>query len=300
MNIGIIGLGDIAQKAYLPVYSRIEGITLHLCTRNKKKLEEIGAKYRITHLYTNIDDLLESGIQAAFVHSSTESHEELVRKLLMNDIHVYVEKPITYHFTQSKALVKLAKEKQTVLMTGFNRRFAPSYQLLKEVQYPNTIVMQKNRLAQPADIRTFIYDDFIHVVDTIRYLFPYSIDHLSVSGMVKEGLLYHVVVTFKNKEGPIAIGMMNRDSGTNEERVEVMSSIEKRVTLNVNDTFIYKGKEATKRLTSDWESTLHKRGFEQIVTAFLQEIKKKSVYSEDSLITHEMCEFIVNELTQMD
>lgn len=34
MRIGIIGLGDIAQKAYLPVLSKKEGIELVLCTRN--------------------------------------------------------------------------------------------------------------------------------------------------------------------------------------------------------------------------------------------------------------------------
>ena len=39
MRIGIIGLGDIAQKAYLPVLNEKEGIELVLCTRNKEKLE---------------------------------------------------------------------------------------------------------------------------------------------------------------------------------------------------------------------------------------------------------------------
>jgi virulence factor len=58
---------------------------------------------------------------------------------------------------------------------------------------------------------------------------------------------------------------MNRDSGTTEEKVEIMSTSEKRGVHNVSDLFIQKDKNETKMGGSDWVSTLHKRGFEQIV-----------------------------------
>ncbi|WP_243145997.1 hypothetical protein [Clostridium chromiireducens] len=47
MKIGIIGLGDIAKKAYLPVLSEKEGIELVLCTRNTDTLNRLSKKYRI-------------------------------------------------------------------------------------------------------------------------------------------------------------------------------------------------------------------------------------------------------------
>ncbi|MEF1307816.1 gfo/Idh/MocA family oxidoreductase, partial [Vibrio owensii] len=34
MKIGIIGLGDIAQKAYLPVITQLPNVELVFCTRN--------------------------------------------------------------------------------------------------------------------------------------------------------------------------------------------------------------------------------------------------------------------------
>ncbi len=47
MKIGIIGLGDIAKKAYLPVLTERENTQLVLCTRNEAVLQKLAEKYRI-------------------------------------------------------------------------------------------------------------------------------------------------------------------------------------------------------------------------------------------------------------
>lgn len=39
MRIGIIGIGDICKKAYLPVLTAMANIELVLCTRNTKTIE---------------------------------------------------------------------------------------------------------------------------------------------------------------------------------------------------------------------------------------------------------------------
>lgn len=44
LKIGVIGLGDIAKKAYLPVFSGISNVEFHLYTRNAEKLTEISSK----------------------------------------------------------------------------------------------------------------------------------------------------------------------------------------------------------------------------------------------------------------
>lgn len=296
LKIGIIGLGDIAQKAYLPVLSKKE-FEVHLYTRNQAKLQNIGAKYRFSNLHDSLDSTMSAGIQAAFVHTATASHEDIVTKLLNNNIHVFIDKPITYYFDSTEKLLALAREKELILYVGFNRRYAPSIQNLKTLRDVNMIVMQKNRKLLPADVRTFIFDDFIHVVDTLLYLSPHPIQQLIVNGKKKDNLLYHVVVQFIFPEGRSAIGIMNRDSGTNEEKVEVFTTEEKRIVCNVTDTFILKDKSEMKVGVSDWESTLNKRGFEGIVDEFLRVVKSGSHEQHEShLLTHKVCEEIVNRL----
>jgi virulence factor len=300
LKIGIIGLGDIAQKAYLPVIGG-KKVEAHLYTRNAETLRQLGEQYRIENRHNSLESLMNSGITGAFVHAPTAAHENLVEQLLSRNIHVYVDKPITYDYASSEKLVALAEKKKLLLTVGFNRRYAPAYQKLKELQNPNMIIMQKNRKALPGDVRTFIFDDFIHVIDTLLYLFPYPIEKLVVTGKKKEARLYQVVVQFTSPDGDTAIGIMNRDSGTVEERLEVFTSGEKRVVYNFSDVVVYQDKNETRLGSNDWETTLHRRGFEQIVETFLQALALNSPSLEygGALLTHKICEQVVEKLNQV-
>lgn len=297
LKIGVIGLGDIAQKAYLPVIGR-KDVDVHLFTRNEEKLSGLADQYRFPHRHETIDSLLQAGIQGAFVHTSTASHYHIVEQLLLNNIHVYVDKPVTYDFGSTEKLLTIANKKGLALMAGFNRRYAPAYANLKKLENANMLIMQKNRRSLPADVRTFVFDDFIHVIDTLLLLFPHAIERLTVSGRkTSDGLLHHVVVQFYSADGTIAIGIMNRDAGTVEERLDIFTSEEKRTVLNVNEVFVTRDRHETRVTTSDWESTLHKRGFEQIVEAFLQRVRTNSSspqLHDEILHTHEICERVVD------
>jgi virulence factor len=298
LKIGVIGLGDIAQKAYLPVLAGIAGIEVHLFTRNETKLNEIGNKYRFPHTHNSLSSLIESGIDSAFVHSSTESHYVIVKNLLLNNIHVYIDKPITYHYETAKELVDLAENKGLILMTGFNRRFAPYYRVMKDVAEMNMVILQKNRHSLPGDIRTFVYDDFIHCLDTVRYLLPDEVHDVVVRGRKKDNLLCHVVVQISSKD-MTALAIMNRDSGAVEEKLEVMTSTEKRTVYDLSEMKIQTGGQETKLLFNNWDSTLFKRGFEQIVAEFIDAIRtnrQPSVTARDALRTHELCEKVVHYL----
>jgi virulence factor len=298
VKLGIIGLGDIAKKAYLPVVSKLGNVEIHLFTRNTKVLREISNQYRFPNTHSSLTSIIESGIKGAFVHSSTESHESIVRELLLNGIHVYVDKPITYHLETTKELVELAEKKGLILMTGFNRRFAPFYQTMAEVDEPNMIILQKNRHALPSNVRSFVYDDFIHVLDTVRYLFKGEIEDVIVHGRVCNEMLYHVVVHFTSKD-MTGLAIMNRDSGVVEEKLEVMGTNEKRVVYDLDRLRIYRDQKEIAVSFDNWDSTLYKRGFEQIVAEFINAIGTNSfpsITARDSLKTHEICEQVVQQL----
>lgn len=298
-KIGIIGLGDIAAKAYLPVLNKQSGFEFHLCSRNELRLKEISSQYRISKLHTTLESLIDTGISGAFVHTSTDSHFGIVKRLLEANIPVFVDKPITQHYEQSRQLTELADDRKILLMTGFNRRYAPAYQQLKEIEEPTLIIMQKNRKSLPDEIRRFILDDFIHVVDTLVFLFPCKIDELIVNGLVKEGKLYQVVIQFNSKSGVTAIGIMNRGGNITEERVEVMSAKTKAIVLNLSEMLIEQPTMTGYTRANDWESTLYKRGFEQMADHFLQAVstnKFAGYSSRDALLSHEICERIIEKL----
>jgi virulence factor len=297
MKIGLIGIGDIAQKAYLPVITKKKGIEIILCSRNEALLKEISSSYRIPYV-TDCRELINSGIEAAFVHAATEAHYTICKQLLESGIHVYVDKPISYHLQETIELYRLAKEKNCILRVGFNRRLAPLVNQLKELEKPDIIICQKNRVNLPSDIRTYIFDDFIHVVDTLRFLLGEEVQSYNVKGVVEHDLLYCVTLQLIGERGT-AIGIMNRESGKNEERIEYICPGEKRIIEDLNILTIYKNQEEIRRKFGDWEPVLYRRGFEQIVEMFLRNVVSGNGYmeqDEDSIKTHELCEAIVTQL----
>lgn len=293
MKVGVIGLGDIARKAYLPVLTTRPGVELHLQTRTPATLERIGAIHHVPHerRHTTLDALLAEGLDAAFVHAPTAVHPEIVERLLRAGVPTYVDKPLAYAFEDSRRLVELAEERGVGLFVGFNRRYAPGYTQCAD--HPRElIILQKNRVGLPEDPRTLVLDDFIHVVDTLRFLLPGEADHIDVRAVVREGLMHQVVLQMSG-EGFTALGVMNRLSGSTEEVLEVSGQDSKRQVLNLAEVIDHKG-QPTLRRRGDWVSVARQRGIEQAVDTFLEAVEAgKALSARDALLTHELCERVV-------
>ncbi|MEV0450499.1 Gfo/Idh/MocA family oxidoreductase [Streptomyces sp. NPDC050600] len=295
MKVGCIGLGDIAQKAYLPVLSTLPGVELHVQTRTPATLERVADSYHLpaARRHTDLDSLLSAGLDAAFVHASTAVHAEIATRLLDAGVPTYVDKPLAYEYADSERLVELAEKRAVSLAVGFNRRLAPGY--AQCVEHPRELILlQKNRIGLPEDPRTFVLDDFIHVVDTLRFLVPGEIDHVDVRARVRDGLMHHVVLQLSG-DGFTAIGMMNRLNGSTEEILEVSGQDSKRQVLNLAEIVDHKGQPSLRR-RGDWVPVARQRGIEQAVLAFLDSVREGRLLSaRDALLTHELCERVVRE-----
>ncbi|QEV16897.1 Gfo/Idh/MocA family protein [Streptomyces alboniger] len=293
MKIGCIGLGDIAQKAYLPVLTTQAGVELHLQTRTPATLARVAGVHHIpdAHCHTDLDALLAQGLDAAFVHAPTAAHPEIVTRLIEAGVPTYVDKPLAYELAESERLVHLAEDRGVSLAVGFNRRYAPGYAQCAD--HPRELIlMQKNRVGLPEDPRTLVLDDFIHVVDTLRFLAPGPIDHVGVRARVVEGLMEHVVLQLAG-DGFTALGVMNRLSGSTEEVLEVSGQDTKRQVVNLADVIDHKGQPSVRR-RGDWVPVARQRGIEQAVLAFLDAVRAGKVLSaRDALATHELCERVV-------
>ncbi|MGY4982704.1 Gfo/Idh/MocA family protein [Streptomyces sp. 900105755] len=296
MKVGCIGLGDIAQKAYLPVLAVQPGLELHLQTRTPATLARVGDSLHLPEdrRHATLDDLLAQDLDAAFVHAATVAHPEIVTRLLEAGVPTYVDKPLAYWLADSERLVTLAEARNVSLAVGFNRRHAPGY--VQCADHPRELIlMQKNRVGLPEEPRTMILDDFIHVVDTLRFLAPGPVADVTVRARVADGLLHHVVLQLAG-DGFTALGVMNRLSGSAEEILEVSGQDTKRQVLNLAEVVDHKG-QPTVRRRGDWVPVARQRGIEQAVLAFLDAVRAGKVLSaRDALATHELCEQVVREV----
>ncbi|MGW1979113.1 Gfo/Idh/MocA family protein [Streptomyces sp. NPDC001889] len=298
MKVGCIGLGDIAQKAYLPVLGALPGIELHLQTRTPATLSRVADAYRVpaARRHPDLEALLAQGLDAAFVHAPTAAHAEIVTALLTAGVATYVDKPLAYELARSEALVELAEERGTSLTVGFNRRLAPSY--AQCLEHPRELIlMQKNRVGLPEAPRTYVLDDFIHVVDTLRFLVPGEVEHTDVRARVTDGLMDHVVLQLSG-DGFTAIGTMNRRSGSTQEILEVSGQDTKREVRDLAEIVDHKGQPSVRR-RGDWVPVARQRGIEQAALAFLDSVRAGKVLSaRDALRTHELCERIVRRILE--
>lgn len=296
IKIGVIGLGGIAQKAYLPVMMGMgQEVEWHLYTRNQEKLQEIAKQYRVANTYSTIESLIESGVTAAFVHTATQTHGAIIRQLLENDVHVYVDKPISENLEEVKELIGLAKDRNLQLVTGFNRRFAPMVEKLKAVPDKNMIFVQKNKENGGGSVQRGIYDMFIHVLDTAAYLLDDPILKTSYHVVEEKGELKNCVMQLITAK-TVCVASMNYVSGANSEIMEVMSPTGTHRVVNLTDYASNQLGHEQMEQFGDWVPTLEKRGFAPLIRAFIAGIQKgeNPVSTESALLSHELCHQIVN------
>jgi virulence factor len=232
------------------------------------------------------------------IHTSTESHYEIALACLNENIAVFIDKPISYDLKQVESLLNISEKKNIPFMVGFNRRHAPLYQPFYETP-PTHVRYQKNRVNLPGPASSVVFDDLIHILD-----FACSIGGLPSQSNI---CVYHSKVRDQlalvdihwEQGGAIYSLSMNRMSGREEECLEVCRTNEKWVISNLTEgTYSLDGK-TTILPESNWESTLHRRGFVHMIGKFLERVAAQqcdSSLNNDAWETHFLCQTVLEKI----
>jgi virulence factor len=295
MRVGIIGLGSIAKKAYLPVLTAMPGVTPVLVARNPGTLAEVGAAYRAPDRFGSVQDAIGSGLDAALVHTPSQTHPEIVEALLRSGVPVLVDKPMATDGATALALVSLAGDLGVSLMVGFNRRYAPAYRAFADWADRDVVSLHKHRSEEPGPARAMVFDDFIHVIDTLRFLVPSTMDDLVISASVgDDGRCRRVAVQFTG-QGRLAVGAMSWTAGMSHELLDVIGDGRRRQVTDLADVVDFAGQERLAR-RDGWAPATQLRGFTAMCEDFLTAVRQgRRLDATDALLTHEACERVVRE-----
>ena len=120
-------------------------------------------------------DFDDSNIDGAIVASSTNSHYEIVKSLLLNKIPVLVEKPVTVKITELDELIKISKESSTIMRVGFIELYNPVLIHIEKLIIENINNIKISRLSPPDGMQRglsdVLYDLAIHDISIINKLF---------------------------------------------------------------------------------------------------------------------------------
>ncbi|MDT2823190.1 Gfo/Idh/MocA family protein [Vagococcus lutrae] len=288
LKIGVMGLGTIAQKAYLPIMNQLQtNVEWHYFTRNKETRERLANQYQWQFVYDDFQTFYEADLDACFIHTSTSTHYTFIKMFLEKGVHVYVDKPISENLDEVKELLALAKQQQCLLFTGFNRRRAPMVQQLKEVPDKNMIIVQKNIMGTSKSLKEILYDLFIHVVDTGLFLMEGAVQQHYIDLQINEAnqSLERVCLHLSNQQNTV-ICITNLNSGARTESIEVQSPSGTYHVHNLAQLNHTTPDGTIHQTFPDWTPTLEKRGFETTIKEFLTLVKQDATYYDDSLAYH--------------
>lgn len=301
LKVGVVGLGGIALKAYLPILAKEENWQLvGAFSPNQTKAKIICDSYRLP-LFSNIDALA-AQCDAVFVHSATASHFEVIKRLLQANVHVYVDKPLTEQIAQSEQLIELAHQQQRTLMVGFNRRFSPFYVALKQnTQRFASIRMDKHRTHSvgPKDTAYTLYDDYLHVVDTVLWLGGF--EAVLKSGNIQQTSLGELFYAEHHLQAGNCwlTTSMHRKGGSQQEQIIAVAEDELHQITNMNNWRRETAAGVSEKQPGNWDSILVQRGFDGAVRHFIDSVANQTapvISAEQGIIAQRMVESMLLQL----
>lgn len=281
MRVAIIGLGDIARKAYLPLLTAWEGIEVLLCSRTPATVERLQAQYHLPRGTTDLDELLSWKPQAAFVLTPSPTHRTIAGRILEAGADVFVEKPATMRSAETQELAELADARERVLMVSFNRRYAPLHRQARELWGDRAVglcVLQKHRAsAAHPDLFSNYIDDTIHIIDLLRF-FCGDGEVVSTVRQVRQGRLVGAVSMVVLQSGGYGMVVTSLQAGRWSERY----------TLHGDGASMYLDAFSRLRLVTEeeervweedyastWKPTLETRGFADQIAHFFECVRSR-------------------------
>jgi predicted dehydrogenase len=132
---GIIGCGNVTEVKSGPAFNRIANSELVAVMRRDGKLaEDYAIRHGIRKWYDNVDDLInDPEINAIYIATPPDVHEEYAEKAMRAGKPVYVEKPMARTAAECERMNAVSKETGVPLFVAYYRRSLSYFVKLKEL-----------------------------------------------------------------------------------------------------------------------------------------------------------------------
>jgi len=305
MKLALIGVGEIAQKAYLPLLKTMEGVQISsVMSRNAQLVKSTQARWQIPTGFTRLKDVVDSRPDACLVLTTTTSHFEVARELLENGMDVLLEKPATVTSEEIRILADLAARKGCILMAAYNRRFADFYVQARNLFKTDEILQITLEKHRPFPSYYSLYsqylDDTIHIIDLLRSFDPNPTPLHTVVTM-RQGQPWSAVSTLRLSGGGIATIHACLGAGSWQEKIAIHGA-KKTVIVNAFRDLTYINEEGIHvfgpERPSSWKSELAERGFEAELRHFLDCVRTRKTPIVDGYEAYKT-QVLVEQLTQL-
>jgi UDP-2-acetamido-3-amino-2,3-dideoxy-glucuronate N-acetyltransferase len=132
IKVAVIGSGYWG-KNLVRNYYELKALKL-ICDKNESLLASFKAQYDGIDTCMALNDVASrEDIHAVVIATPAETHFDLAREILFAGKHLYVEKPLVLQEEQAQELIRLAEERNLVLMVGHLLQYHPVFMRLKDI-----------------------------------------------------------------------------------------------------------------------------------------------------------------------
>ncbi len=244
LGVGFLGAGNFARLILLPALKRLPHLRLRvLCSAGGLSASHSGEKFGFETATTDEDLVFhDPDVEAVFILTRHDLHARQVVKAIQAGKNVFVEKPLALtveEIADIEEALALAPDPKPYVMVGFNRRFSPAAQKVREffaaITAPLTVSVRFNAGSIPSEHWTQdeevgggrIIGEACHAIDLATFLIgspPVRVFGESVGGpYAPETTDDQCFLTLRHANGSVSnIGYLaGGDKAFPKERVEV-------------------------------------------------------------------------------
>lgn len=260
LRCGVIGLGRVGKMHVENMYLLPQLDIICAADYFIEEMSDWLYSVNITSGYKNYQELLQrDDIEAVFIFTSTDMHEEIVTAAAQAGKHIFCEKPPSMNEDEqaSMAVLRKVKEKGVTLQVAFNRRFDPQFHEVFELVRSGKIgrpqmikITSRDPDLLPHDlikrIGGLIFDFTMHDFDMARFMMQDEVSEVYVKGntLIDPSLkniddvdTLAVMLTFRNG-GYALIDNSRRAVYGYDQRVEVFGSEGMAYADNVSESTV--------------------------------------------------------------
>lgn len=132
MRILVIGCGSIGERHIRNLKSLGAG-EIYACDQQIERLQYVKDAYGIRTFQNYEAAFTEEDFSAVLICTPSSEHIAPALTAIRRGCHVFIEKPLSHNLDGVDDLIKEAKHRKLVLMSGFNLRFHPNLQKIKNL-----------------------------------------------------------------------------------------------------------------------------------------------------------------------
>lgn len=194
--MAVVGAGNFTQATAMPALQEANASIKYIVSSGGLSSTTLAKKYDIPNSTTDLDAVLaDDEVKGVLITTRHNLHAGMTMKALRAGKQVFVEKPLALGQEELDKIVETVEETGNTVTVGFNRRFSPHAEKMKEMVGENAgsmnVIATMNAGHIPPDVWVHdpevgggrIIGEACHYVDLITYMTGSKVKEVSMQAM---------------------------------------------------------------------------------------------------------------------